>query len=199
MNATIRELLGLTYPEFEVIVGRGCARSRTSTGSHEEWQLESREFFYRRTLDTAPVRRIFRSVRDARLMVVEKDPDHRSDALELRREPRAVPVRRRRAARASRSTRPRCFAPWRQRSATRCRWSASAAMSSAFRTTRTPHRWRGTLSAAALDPLTDVHAAVLGTPAARARPGRTAWSSGGATRCFRRMVSRRMPSTPIST
>ena len=53
----------------------------TSTRLADEWQLESREFFYRRTLDTAPVKRIFRSLRDTRLMIVEKEPDHRSDAL----------------------------------------------------------------------------------------------------------------------
>ncbi len=73
-------LLDLAYPEFEVIAivepaGEGM------DALIAEWQLESREFFYRRTLETAPVRRIFRSQRDARLMVVEKDADHSSDAL----------------------------------------------------------------------------------------------------------------------
>lgn len=77
---TIGDLLGLTYPEFEVIVvvDAPCAGLDALV---ERWQLEAREFFYRRTLDTASVRRIFRSVRDERLMIVEKDPDHRSDAL----------------------------------------------------------------------------------------------------------------------
>ena len=79
-SRTIGELLGLTYPEFEVI----AIVDAQSTGIDalvEDWQLESREFFYRRTLETAPVTRIFRSLRDARLMLVEKDADHRSDAL----------------------------------------------------------------------------------------------------------------------
>ena len=79
-SQTLHGLLELAYPEFEVIAvvepaGEGM------DALIAEWQLESREFFYRRTLETAPVRRIFRSLRDARLMVVEKDVDHRSDAL----------------------------------------------------------------------------------------------------------------------
>ena len=79
-SQTLQGLLDLAYPEFEVIAvvepaGEGM------DALIAEWQLESREFFYRRTLETAPVRRIFRSLRDARLMVVEKDVDHRSDAL----------------------------------------------------------------------------------------------------------------------
>ncbi len=76
---TVRDLLGLAYPEFEVIVV--VDEPAHTAALLDEWQLETREFFYRRTLDTAPVRRIFRSLRDARLMVVEKDIDHRSDAL----------------------------------------------------------------------------------------------------------------------
>src|SRR6476469_9019164 len=43
---TIGDLLGLTYPEFEVI----AVVDSQSTGIDaliEEWQLESREFFYR--------------------------------------------------------------------------------------------------------------------------------------------------------
>jgi hypothetical protein len=80
VNQTIHQLLGLTYPEFEVIAIVD-APSVQLDALIAEWQLESREFFYRRTLDTSPVRRIFRSLRDARLMVVEKDPDRRSDAL----------------------------------------------------------------------------------------------------------------------
>lgn len=75
----IESLLALNYPEFEVIVV--VAPEADAGALVAEWQLEAREFFYRRTLDTAPVRRIFRSVRDSRLMVVEKEPGHRSDAL----------------------------------------------------------------------------------------------------------------------
>ncbi|MGC4081806.1 MAG: glycosyltransferase family 2 protein [Vicinamibacterales bacterium] len=76
----VERLLGLTYPDFEVIVivDAGAAVIDALVG---EWRLEAREFFYRRTLETAPVKRIFKSLRDARLMVVEKEAAHRSDAL----------------------------------------------------------------------------------------------------------------------
>ena len=79
LSRTIHELLALAYSEFEVIAIVDAPADLDALT--EEWQLESREFFYRRTLKTSPVRRILRSVRDARLMVVEKEPSHRSDAL----------------------------------------------------------------------------------------------------------------------
>lgn len=79
-SRTIEQILDLAYPELEVIAIVDAERPTTDT-LIGEWQLESREFFYRRTLETAPVLRIFRSLRDSRLMVVEKEPDRRSDAL----------------------------------------------------------------------------------------------------------------------
>ena len=80
INRTIRDLLDLNYPEFEVIVVVD-EPAAAAEAIAREWQLEPVEFFYRRTLDTAPVRRIFRSRRDARLMIIEKKAGHRSDAL----------------------------------------------------------------------------------------------------------------------
>lgn len=75
----IENLLAMSYPEFEVIVvSDGPCDLESIAG---EWQLEAREFFYRRSLDTASVRRILRSQRDSRLMVVEKEADQRSDAV----------------------------------------------------------------------------------------------------------------------
>lgn len=79
VHDAIERLLALNYPEFEVIVVVDAPADVSRLGA--EWQLESREFFYRRTLETSAVRRIFRSLADSRLMVVEKDRDHRSDAL----------------------------------------------------------------------------------------------------------------------
>ena len=82
IGGTIRALLDLNYPEFEVIiVVDGPAASADTVA--DEWALESVEFFYRRSLDTMAVRRIFRSARDPRLMVVEKDASHPSDALNV--------------------------------------------------------------------------------------------------------------------
>ena len=80
IGRAIHDLLDLNYPEFEVIVvvDKPAAAVESIAG---EWQLEPVEFFYRRTLATAPVRRIFRSQRDTRLIVVEKEAGHESDAL----------------------------------------------------------------------------------------------------------------------
>lgn len=80
VSRLVDALLDLSYPEFEVIVVADAPLVSADALS-AEWQLESREFFFRRTLDTASVRRILRSVRDARLMVVEKDADVRADAI----------------------------------------------------------------------------------------------------------------------
>ncbi len=82
ISRTIRDLLALNYPEFEVIIV--VDQPALSVGTVEdEWALESIEFFYRHTLDTKAVRRIFRSGRDPRLMIVEKEPSHPSDALNV--------------------------------------------------------------------------------------------------------------------
>ena len=81
LRRCLESVLSLTYPEFEVIV----VTTDDTTGSWEalkrEWTLEPREFFYRRALSTAPVRRIFGSSRDPRLIVIDKEPDHPGDSL----------------------------------------------------------------------------------------------------------------------
>lgn len=80
ISGTIADLLDLTYAELEVIVVADEGLTDLAA-LVEEWQLEAREFFYRRAIETAPVRRIYRSLRDPRLIVVEKDPASRPDAL----------------------------------------------------------------------------------------------------------------------
>lgn len=80
MNETIASLLGLAYPDFEVIVIVESPASGIEALART-WELQAREFFYRQTLETGAVRRIFRSQRDARLMVVEQASGARSDAL----------------------------------------------------------------------------------------------------------------------
>jgi hypothetical protein len=78
---TIAALLGLNYPEIEVIVVTERATPAIWDAMKREWQLEAKEFFYRQSLPTAPVRMIYRSERDARLMVVDKAPGAPADAL----------------------------------------------------------------------------------------------------------------------
>lgn len=82
ISRSVRDLLGLDYPEFEVIVVVDQP-ARSVAAIEDEWALESVEFFYRRTLDTGAVKRIFRSGRDPRLMVIEREPGHPSDALNV--------------------------------------------------------------------------------------------------------------------
>jgi hypothetical protein len=78
---TIAALLGLNYPEFEVIVVTNEAPTTLIERLTTDWQLEAKEFFYRQTLKTEPVRRIYRSARDQRLMVVDKESSRYGDAL----------------------------------------------------------------------------------------------------------------------
>ena len=82
IDRTIRDLLALNYPEFEIIVVVDKPASVVDV-IQRAWRLESVEFFYRRTLDTGPVRRIFRSQRDGRVMVVESESGRPSDALNV--------------------------------------------------------------------------------------------------------------------
>jgi hypothetical protein len=77
----LTSLLAIAYPEFEVIVvSEQMPRVRWES-LKTEWRLEAKEFFYRQTLETAPVDKIYRSARDTRLLVVEKEAAGRADAV----------------------------------------------------------------------------------------------------------------------
>lgn len=80
-NEMVASLLGLNYPEFEVIVVADGRDGRALEALKIAWALSACEFFYRRSLATADVRRIYRSARDPRLMLVEKTAAGRADAL----------------------------------------------------------------------------------------------------------------------
>jgi hypothetical protein len=69
---SVRALLDLNYPELEVVVVAEPLCENAFRALKEEWSLEPKELFYRRTLHTAPVHRIFGSERDPRLVVIEK-------------------------------------------------------------------------------------------------------------------------------
>lgn len=77
----IRMLMDLTYPEFEVIVVAGHLEGAFLERLSSEWDLVAKEFFYRHTIETAPVHRIYRSNFDPRLTVVSKGSAGRADAL----------------------------------------------------------------------------------------------------------------------
>ncbi len=77
----IESLLDLNYPELEVIVVADSMSEAGMEAIRRDWSLEPKEFFYRRTLETAPIVRIYGSERDARLVLVEKTAGGRADAL----------------------------------------------------------------------------------------------------------------------
>jgi cellulose synthase/poly-beta-1,6-N-acetylglucosamine synthase-like glycosyltransferase len=81
VSRCIAGLLGLDYPGLEIIVvSQGLSRGRIAW-LKEEWSLEAKEFFYRRTLATAPIHRIYGSARYPSLTIVDKAPGGRADAL----------------------------------------------------------------------------------------------------------------------
>lgn len=81
LASSITALLNLNYPELEVIVVTERMPDKRIEALKNEWSLEPKEFFYRRTLSAAPVHRIYGSGRDQRLILVEQAPGGRADAL----------------------------------------------------------------------------------------------------------------------
>lgn len=81
LSRAVDRMLGFNYPELEVIVVVEQASPALIEEMTRDWQIEAREFFYRKTLPTGDVRRIYRSVRDPRLSVIEKAPAGYADAL----------------------------------------------------------------------------------------------------------------------
>jgi cellulose synthase/poly-beta-1,6-N-acetylglucosamine synthase-like glycosyltransferase len=79
--ASVGSLLGLHYPEFEVIVVSDGSSDRTIEVLVEAFAMVEQPRVYRRALHTATVRRSFRSLRHPNLIVVEKERGGRADAL----------------------------------------------------------------------------------------------------------------------
>jgi hypothetical protein len=77
---TIGALLDLNYPEFELIVVADAAPELPVDFIKEAWELTPHEFFYRQSLATGAIYRIYRSARDTRLLFAEKAPDDRADS-----------------------------------------------------------------------------------------------------------------------
>ena len=78
----VHQLLLLNYPEFEVIIiNNGPPEALDQL--RERFSLSACEVFYRRTLPTPPVRAIFRSTSDPRLLVIDCPGHTRGDALNV--------------------------------------------------------------------------------------------------------------------
>ncbi|HEY7826363.1 MAG TPA: glycosyltransferase [Candidatus Acidoferrales bacterium] len=70
---SVRSLLRVDYPELEVVVVNDGSEDRTLARLQEEFDLQSARLLYITELVTAPVRGLYRSAVDPRLIVVDKD------------------------------------------------------------------------------------------------------------------------------
>jgi cellulose synthase/poly-beta-1,6-N-acetylglucosamine synthase-like glycosyltransferase len=77
---SVRSLLSLHYPEFEVIVANDGSTDRTMERLIDAFALAEVPQIYRRKLETRPVHRVLRSLRHPNLLVIDKERGGRADA-----------------------------------------------------------------------------------------------------------------------
>lgn len=71
---SVRSLLHIDYPELEVVVVNDGSKDRTLAKLIEEYQLEPARMLYISHIHSAPVRGVYRSACEPRLVVVDKEP-----------------------------------------------------------------------------------------------------------------------------
>lgn len=81
LDTVLQSLSRLTYPELEIIVIISGAEGAAFDAAAAAWQLEAKEFFYRQSIATGEVRRLYRSTHAPRVMVVDKAGSSRADAI----------------------------------------------------------------------------------------------------------------------
>jgi cellulose synthase/poly-beta-1,6-N-acetylglucosamine synthase-like glycosyltransferase len=74
IRVAVRNLLELDYPDLEVIVVNDGSEDRTLDEMREEFRLRLVRAVYVHSMKSAPVRALYRSGVDARLVVVDKEP-----------------------------------------------------------------------------------------------------------------------------
>lgn len=75
------QLLSLTYPNLEVVVVNDGSRDATMDQLHATFSLSPVLPVFRKMVETKPVRQLYRSPLDERLVVVDKDNGGKADAL----------------------------------------------------------------------------------------------------------------------
>ena len=75
------QLLSLTYPNLEVVVVNDGSRDATMEQLHQTFALSPVLPVFRKMVETKPVRQLYRSPLDERLVVVDKDNGGKADAL----------------------------------------------------------------------------------------------------------------------
>lgn len=80
---TVRSLLILHYPQFEVIVINDGSEDSTMSKLVEEFELVARGRVYRRQISTKPIHAIYESKTHPNLVVVDKEHGGKSDTLNV--------------------------------------------------------------------------------------------------------------------
>jgi cellulose synthase/poly-beta-1,6-N-acetylglucosamine synthase-like glycosyltransferase len=74
IRVAVRNLLELDYPELEIIVVNDGSADRTLEEMRDEFRLRAVRAVYVAELKSAPVRGLYRSSVDSRLLVIDKEP-----------------------------------------------------------------------------------------------------------------------------